>query len=134
MDPHGSGGPPAPRPPPELVVAIGGGMRPDDVERLCLSLRSALQGARAVVLVCDLSPAADPDLSVVDALARVALTAKRCGCPVVVRRACPELQELLTLAGLGAVPRLGLEPGWKPEQREPPGGVEEERDPGDPIA
>ncbi len=109
-------------------------MRPGELRKLCGKLRRALEGGPAVVLVCDLSPATEPDLSVVDALARLALTARRCQRPVVVRHACPELWELLTLAGLTALPGLDLEPRGKAEQREPPGGVEEEGDPVDPVA
>ena len=109
-------------------------MRPGEIRTLCGKLRRALEGGPGVVLVCDLSPATEPDLSVVDALARLALIARRCQRPVVVRHACPELWDLLTLAGLTALPGIDLEPGGKPEQREPPGGVQEERDPRDPIA
>jgi STAS domain len=109
-------------------------MRPDDILNLCEALRSALEDGRAVVLVCDVSPATRPDLTVLNALARLALTAKRCGRPVVLRRACPELRALLAQAGLTAIPGIDLEPGREAEQREPPAGVEEERDPGDPIA
>jgi hypothetical protein len=116
------------------VVAIGGPMRPGDIRALCETLRRALEGGPAVVLVCDLGPATEPDLGVVDALARLALTARRCERPVVVRHACAEVWELLTLAGLTAVPGLDLQPGGKAEQREPPAGVQEERDPRDPIA
>ena len=38
-----------------------------------------------------------PDLSVVDALARMQLAARRAGCAIRVRDACPELSELLGL-------------------------------------
>lgn len=41
-----------------------------------------------------------PDLSVVDRLARLQLTAGRAGGRLVVDEACPELCELLALAGL----------------------------------
>ena len=130
---HPQGGTGGPRPPPEVVVSIDGPVRPDDIRVLCEALGAALSAGRAVVLVCDVSSATPPDLTVVDALARLALTAKRCGSPLVIRRACAELRDLLALAGLTAVAGLGLEPGWQSEQREPPRGVEEERDPGDPI-
>jgi STAS domain len=130
----GSQGSPGPRPPPELVVAIGGPLRPKDIRTLCETLRRALEGGPAVVLVCDISPATPPDLRVVEALARLTLTAKRCGRQVVVRRACPEVSELVDLAGLSVVPGLDLEPRRQAEEREPPGRVEEERDPGDPVA
>jgi ABC-type transporter Mla MlaB component len=125
--------PAAARSPPELVVAIRGPMRPDHLRRLCEALRAALEMRPAVVLVCEVSSVARLDLSVVDALARLALTARRCGRSLVVRRACPELRELLSLVGLASVPGFGFEPGREPEEREPPGRVEEERDPGDAV-
>jgi hypothetical protein len=131
---HPQGGSGGPRPPPELVVSIEIPVRPDDIRDLCEALGAALRAGRAAVLVCDVSSATSPDLTVVDALARLALTARRHGRSLVIRRACAELRDLLALAGLPAVAGLGLEAGWQPEQREPPRGVEEERDPGDPIA
>jgi hypothetical protein len=41
-----------------------------------------------------------PDLSVVDALARMQLAARRAGCAIQVRDVCPQLSELLDLVGL----------------------------------
>ncbi len=41
-----------------------------------------------------------PDVSVVDALARMQLAARRAGCAIRLRDACPELTELLDLCGL----------------------------------
>ncbi|MGH9263556.1 MAG: STAS domain-containing protein [Acidimicrobiales bacterium] len=42
-----------------------------------------------------------PDLATVDELARLQLAAKRMGCSIWLRRACPDLVWLLRLAGLG---------------------------------
>ena len=61
-----------------------------------------------VVLVCGRTEVATwpltaegrPDLSAVEALARLQLAARRLGCEIRVRAACPELCELLQLAGL----------------------------------
>jgi STAS domain len=132
-DPDGSRGSAGPRPPPELVVAIGGPMRPGDIRALCETLRRALEGGPAFV-VCDLAPTAEPDLSVVDALARVLLTAQRSGRPVRVEHACSEFRGLLDLTGLTDLLGLDRQAGREAEQREPPRGVEEEGDPGDPGA
>ena len=44
-----------------------------------------------------------PDLAVVDELARLQLAARREGCSISLRRACPELVALLALAGLSDV-------------------------------
>jgi len=48
-----------------------------------------------------------PDLGVVDELARLELAARRQGCSIRLRRACPDLVALLALAGLGDVIRVG---------------------------
>ena len=85
-----------------------------------------------------------PDLGVVDDLAWLQLTARRLGCSIRLRHACPELWGLLELAGLagvmsgaglgleiGAGP--GLEVGGEAEDGEQV-GVEEAVDPGDPLA
>ena len=47
-----------------------------------------------------LTCAGPPDLSVVDELARLQLAARRHGCSIWLRRACPELTALLALVGL----------------------------------
>jgi hypothetical protein len=86
---------------------------------------------------CDVSALGRPDLGTVEALARVALVARRHGCDVRLRHAQPELCELVALAGLDAVlpcaRESGLEPRRQPEHREEPRGVEEEGDPADPV-
>lgn len=43
----------------------------------------------------------DPDLAAVDRIARLALLARRDGGTLVLAEVCPELAELLELAGLG---------------------------------
>jgi anti-anti-sigma regulatory factor len=55
------------------------------------------------VVVCDVSALAGSDLATVDALAGLALVARRLGCRVRLRHASPELRELLALAGLADV-------------------------------
>jgi hypothetical protein len=61
----------------------------------------------------------DPiDLSVVDHLAHVQLEARRTGCSIWLRHACPDLVELLELVGLGHVL---LAVGTPPDQRQGPG-------------
>jgi hypothetical protein len=56
-------------------------------------------------LVIDVSAPARPDLGMIEALARLALLARRLGCQVQVRDASPELGELLGFAGLAEVVR-----------------------------
>jgi len=70
-----------------------------------------------------------PDLALVDALARLALVARRGGGRVVLRGAPDELRDLVVLAGLAGV--LGLEPRRKAERGEQL-GVEEVVQPRDP--
>ena len=69
------------------------------------------------------------DLAAVDALARLQLTARRQGCTVWLRHACPDLIELLKLVGLAAVLQVSREAEGLEQ-----GGVEEVVVPDDPVA
>jgi hypothetical protein len=70
-----------------------------------------------------------PDLSLIDALARLQLEARRCGASINVRP-CEALRELILLAGLAEV--LAVEPRREAEQRIEL-GIEEVVEPGDPA-
>ena len=76
-------------------------------------------------------------MATVNALARLALTARRLGRRVRLRHASPELTELLAYVGLAEVIPCAqpscLEASGQSEEREEPGGVEEESDPADPT-
>ena len=88
------------------------------------------------ILLCDVSGLVRSDLGAVDALARLELAARRQGARVVLLGAPRELLELLELTGLRevfAACQDSVEARREPEQREPPFGVEEERDAGDPA-
>jgi hypothetical protein len=65
-----------------------------------------------------------PTVATVDHLARLMLAARRCGCELELTNANPCLLELIGFVGLGEV--LRVESGWQAEEREQPGGVEEE--------
>ncbi len=80
---------------------------------------------RPSTIVCDVGALA-PDAGVVDALARLQLTARRLGVEIRLRHASSELQELLAFVGLRDV--LRLETGGQAEEREQRVGVEEERE------
>ncbi len=125
------------RVPTTLVLSIETTMSPAAVLALAERLR-ALPVERERTVVCDVGVVVDPDLGIVDALARLALAARRAGCTVRLRGACPQLRALVGLAGLGTVLPCAedsvVEVRWQPEEREEVGGVQEERDPGDPIA
>ena len=71
-----------------------------------------------------------PDLSTIDALARLQLAAHRFGFEVRLRRVSQELQELNTFAGLDDV--LRVEPRGQTEEREQRFRIEEERELDDP--
>ena len=55
---------------------------------------------RAVLAIWPLAPGTLPTLALVDRLARFQLEARRCGCAIQVRGACPALAGLITLVGL----------------------------------
>ncbi|MBA3552095.1 MAG: STAS domain-containing protein [Actinobacteria bacterium] len=120
------------------MLVISGPIAPVDVPGLCGRVRAALNRTHAELVVCDVSALADPDAVTVDALARLQLTARRLGRHVRLRHACGELRDLIALMGLQGVVRpyaaLPRESPWQTEEREPTPGVEEEGDPGDPIA
>ncbi|MFE9373583.1 STAS domain-containing protein [Streptomyces sp. NPDC006711] len=71
-----------------------------DVPLLCERLRG-LYGAGAREVVCDFGAVTRADLAVVEAVARLRLTARRAGGRVVLRNAGAGLVALLDLAGLG---------------------------------
>jgi ABC-type transporter Mla MlaB component len=116
-------------------LAIRGRIARTDVAGLCDRARLLLEKTDADVVVCDVGAIVDPDVSTIDALARLQLTARRLGRGISLSHASRELQELLALMGLReAVPLdagLPLQPSGEPEEREIALRVEEEADPGD---
>ena len=119
-----------------MSVVLAEPLAPDDVPRLWERVEALLRGSPAVI-ECNVAAVECPDARMIETLARLQLAARRAGCRILLRHACDELRGLLELMGLSdAVPCSGsdLEPGRETEHREPPGGVEEERDPLDPIA
>ncbi|MGH8901205.1 MAG: STAS domain-containing protein [Egibacteraceae bacterium] len=124
--------------PSTIVLVIDGPIAPADVPGLCERVRVVLEHSDADLMTCDVGALVDPDVGTIDALARLALTARRLGRQVRLRHACGELQELLALVGLGDA--VGLESGTlrvesrgQTEQREQPRGVEERVEPDDPT-
>lgn len=84
-------------------------------------------------LHCDARLLAGSGLETVEALAQLALFARRLGCRLVLRHVPTDLAELLVLAGLsGPDGVVVVERQGQAEHREHPVGVEEERHAGDP--
>lgn len=77
------------------------------------------KGGRSISIVCDVSALVDPDITVVDTLARLQLVADRLGYELKLRNACDPLKELLELSGLTGIVHLcegsDLEPGRQTE-------------------
>ncbi|RST06300.1 STAS domain-containing protein [Streptomyces sp. WAC07149] len=110
-------------PPVEITLALEGPH--PDVPALRARVRQACRDAPGQPVSCDARRVTAPTLATVEALARMALTAKRHGAPFTVTGAAPRLQALLHLVGLGELLR-------QPEQREPPRRVQEGVQPDDP--
>lgn len=120
-----------------IHLVIGGPIERAQIAALCETVRLVLAGGDADRVNCDVGAITDPDLGTIDALARLQLTAQRLGCQVRLRDASVELEELLSLVGLGDVvpcaPGSRLQAGRQAEGREEPRGIEEEADPPDPT-
>jgi ABC-type transporter Mla MlaB component len=121
-----------------VAFPIGRPIDRADIRELCNRVRALLEGSDADMVVCDVRALVDPDVAAVDALARLQLAARRMGGRVQLLHAPSELQDLLALTGLrDVVPLLvGLpaEARGQAEQGEHALGIEEERDPADPVA
>jgi ABC-type transporter Mla MlaB component len=122
------------------VLVLSGPITRDAIPAMCERARRLLEGCDAGPVACDVGALAQPDAITIDALARLQLTARRLGCRVELRRACGELEDLLTLTGLlgvltggGAAVASAVEAWGEPELREQALRVEEEADPGDPT-
>jgi hypothetical protein len=88
---------------------------------------------RPRTILCDAHGIGGGDFGVVEALAQLAVAARRAGLELALVGVTGELRELIELAGLGGV-LLGGEALREPEQREEPLGVEEERQLDDGVA
>ncbi|MEU3525317.1 STAS domain-containing protein [Streptomyces sp. NPDC038707] len=112
---------------PVAVLVLTGPVRADEAAGWCAAVREALAGGAGGVVVCDVGGLGPPGLAAVDLLARLELTARRAGGRIRLRDAGPALVGLLDLLGL----RFQTE--GQIEQREPPLGVEEAVETGDPA-
>ena len=123
----------APLPPERTVpsLAVSGNVGPHQARGLCDRVRESSEGSGPGPLPCECGGIADPDVGTIEALARMALAARRLGHRLELRATRPDLRELLVLVGLE---ELAVEVVGQPEEREVARGVEEEGDPGDPVA
>ncbi|QKW29091.1 STAS domain-containing protein [Streptomyces seoulensis] len=108
------------------VLVLAGPVTREGVRRLCDDVRRLLAEAGARTVVCEVGGLGPPGLGAVDLLARLLLTARRAGAGIRLRDPDPALLTLLDLAG------LPFQVEGQPEQREPPGRVQEAVEPGDP--
>jgi ABC-type transporter Mla MlaB component len=122
---------------PAIEIGESGRIDRADIPELCERVRVLLADDATDQLECDVGAITAPDAVTIDALARLQLTAKRLGCEVRIRRASPELRDLVAFMGLsGVIPlsdRSGLQARRQPEEGEQPVRGEEERDPADPA-
>jgi ABC-type transporter Mla MlaB component len=85
-----------------VAVALRGSITRADLPRLLDRVCRVLRESGAHVVVCDVA-GVECDAVTVDALARFQLEARRNGCQVRLRGACPSLVALVDLMGLGDV-------------------------------
>ena len=95
-----------------LVIAIVAPLEPARVAPLCARVAAVLDERPVRLVVCDVATVSG-DLAAVDALARLALLARRRQTAMRLEHASAELQAIITLAGLADVlpcsPGSGLE-------------------------
>lgn len=118
------------------VVVISTPIDRAGIPALCDRMGKLLE-ASASDVVCDVGAILDPDIAAVDAVARLALTARRLDREIRWSHASTRLEQLLAFVGLYDAVGLGrglpLESGGQAEERKHACGVEEEDDPADPA-
>jgi ABC-type transporter Mla MlaB component len=117
--------------PTTVAFAVAGPIARADIPALCGRVARLLESSGADIALCDLTGLA-VDAAAVDAVARIQLAARRMGRRLVLREAADDLLDLLAFVGVAGA--LGVEPWRQAEEREERGGVEEERELGDPPA
>jgi ABC-type transporter Mla MlaB component len=99
-----------------------------EVVAACARLRALAQERTVETVACDVSALA-AEVAAIEALARLALHARRSGCSLRLRRASPQVRELVELCGLSDA--LSVECQRQAEEREEPLGVQEGVESGD---
>lgn len=123
-----------PREPGVILFVVDGRIDRRDVRVWCERFRVLLESSVGDEVVCDVGKLARVDLTTVEVLVRLQLTARQYGRRMRVRHASAELADLLALVGLSEVvsiePSLALQAQGQAEEREELRGVQEEADPG----
>lgn len=88
------------------AMRVYGPIDPADIPGLCARARRRFRGHPARRHPCDVSDLTDPDATVVDALAHLQLTARRCERDICFVNGSHRLRELVELAGLSDVVRV----------------------------
>jgi ABC-type transporter Mla MlaB component len=81
-------------------VVIDGPLSRCRIAALCSEARRLLAPGRFDLVMCDVGAVVEPDVMVIEALARLQLTARRAGGSIGVWRASGRLRDLLALVGL----------------------------------
>ncbi len=85
---------------PSAVLVIAGRVRASDAPLLAERLRGIVERTGTRIVVCDVATVIEPDAGTIDALARVALAARRLDCKLRLEHPTVELADLLAFAGL----------------------------------
>jgi ABC-type transporter Mla MlaB component len=88
--------------PQTVVFALDGPIARTELPLLCEQIAVLLETTGADIAVCNVSEVA-PDAVSVDAIARLQIAARRCGCRAQLRGVSNELLELLAFMGLHEV-------------------------------
>ncbi|MFF1921035.1 STAS domain-containing protein [Streptomyces sp. NPDC058221] len=92
------------------VLVLSGRVTRAGTPHLCAELETILTASEAAVVDCDVGAVVQPDLALVEAIARLSLVARRAGGRRLrLRRVPAELRSLLDLVGLADV--VGLDDG-----------------------
>lgn len=84
---------------PSPVLELRGLADRSDIPPLCARVYCLAYDSPPGVVICDVS-GADKNFLMVEALLRLQLTARRLGWTILIRHACGDLRQLLTLTGL----------------------------------
>lgn len=111
---------------------VMGNRLPSNTE-LCENVRVLVDSDPGQVVEFDLGALSRADLGTIEVLARLQLTARRVGRRIRVSHPPAGLGDLLALLGLDSCAAIRVEVVGQTEEREEPGGVQEEGDPADAI-